>query len=781
MYRAASSKSTLWQTGFDVRLIFAGILFCSADMTLAQTSLDIFYEMSLEELTKINITVRKRNEQIQQIPASVIAFDKHSINYSFLDNPQDVIWATPGLISNHDNMLEPNIFMRGAGTDIDSASSNASVGYFADQVYQPRAMAYSMLYHDIQRIEILRGPQGTLYGKNVVGGLVNVVTNKPSNKQMTMLKASIGNYNTINLQGVANIPLTDTTALRVSAASQAHQGYAKNTHTDNDMEDLSFSSLRTQFSYSPSSQISMLIGVDSSRRRGTGQWIDIKIPSENNIPFKNADERRGPNNIDGDTESEVDGGSLHLSYTLEHWSVTSITALRQGDFKHYNNDAGSFVDITLIPLDTSTGRVDFLSDDYDPSSFSDTLFINRKTENVTMASQEVTAESKFQGALNTMVGFFIMSEDIDRLENPNYLFGQFVTQGSETSRTRSDNETIGIFGELSYRYRDAIEATLGLRYTLDKKDFSVYRKYTGDPLSRSFVDQQGNPTTLFSAKDKDSWNALTPSFVLSWEVTDTLLLYLLNSKGFKSGGWNGENATSPQEAIVSYDEEFADNVEIGLKSSLFNRRAHLNATLFSTDYDDLQTQQFQVFAEGISADNVITNASRARVEGLELDFSAQFSSRWAVAGSYAYMDANIADDLINTELNFDSDCLCSVPVDVNLKGNTLRRSPRNSLNIATKLNLWQGGAGSLQLLMQYNYTGTYHLDNTNSWRTKVDRFEIFDASVRLAPNHNQWEIKGWVKNLTDERVVNWVIDVIGSVLVSYAPPRTAGITLSYRM
>jgi iron complex outermembrane receptor protein len=283
---------------------------------------DDFFDLSIMELVEVVVSVQKRDVLLQNAPASVLVIDSESIDRFHINQTLEVINHVPGFTINADNLTEPNLFMRGVGTDIESAASNSAIGFFMDDIYLSRSMAYAMDIFDIQRIEILRGPQGTLYGKNVVGGVVNFVSNKPTVENTAIVQASAGSYNTLEMNGVASGQVSDSMLGRIAFASRSHDGYAKNTYTGNDMDDLSSSGFRAQLSSNPLDELDVMVTVDKHRRSNAGKWIDMKIPSENNLPFKNSDPRKGPNNIDGKENTDIAGLALHVFWAGEDWALT---------------------------------------------------------------------------------------------------------------------------------------------------------------------------------------------------------------------------------------------------------------------------------------------------------------------------------------------------------------------------------------------------------------------------------------------------------------------------
>lgn len=728
-------------------------------------------------LEEIVVTARKREENLQSAPLSVAAFSGDALEKSGIDEFSEIASRVPGFTLNPDNISEPNIFLRGIGTDIESAASNPAIGFFLNDVYLSRAQGTAIELFDLERVEIVRGPQGTLYGKNVVGGAINFITRKPTDEFRAGAEAGIGNYGSFDVKANVAGGLGEGLSGSIAASARHHDGYAYNSFTGNDVEDLDSYGVMAQLRYQPDDKLDLLLTGDLTRRRGGGKWVDIQIPSSHNVPFVNPDRRRGPNNIDGKQDADLGGVHLSANYDTGSGTITSVTAYREAKFAALNNDAGSFIDFTKM-IYGPDGRIDFGAIDH--SLFNDDYYINDKDETAKSFSQDLRFRSDFDGPFNLLAGLFYQHESVDRTETADYIFVEFYAQGKEIAETRLKSDTWAAFAEGTFDFTDTLGVTAGIRYTKDSKRFSVYRETVGDFLGAEFEDENGNFTRAFTASDKQSWDAWTPSINLHWQPAKDIYVYGLVSKGYKSGGWNGENATNPGEARVAYDPEYAMNYEVGAKTTWLDNRLRFNLTGFWTEYKDLQTQQFVIFDPNLPADNVISNAGKARVKGIELETALVPFDGLTLFGNYTYMDAKITGDLISTELQYDPSCFCSVPVPTNLKGNVLRRSPKNSFSIGGDLTLPVSSRINAFVRADYNWTDDFFFDNENSARTRQKSVGVLNGSVGIATDDDKWELRIWAKNLTNELYESGKSDVIGSVLVSYNPPRTYGATLRWK-
>ncbi|WP_374524521.1 TonB-dependent receptor [Sphingopyxis sp.] len=728
-------------------------------------------------LQDIVVTARKREESLQSAPLSVAAFSGDALAKSGIDEFSEIASRVPGFTLNPDNISEPNIFLRGIGTDIESAASNPAIGFFLNDVYLSRAQGTAIELFDLERVEIVRGPQGTLYGKNVVGGAINFITRKPTDEFRAGAEAGIGNYGSFDVKANVSGGIGEGLSGSIAASARHHDGYARNTYTGNDVEDLDAYGVMAQLRYQPDDRLDILLTGDLTRRRGGGKWVDIQTPSDHNIPFVNPERRSGPNNIDGKQDADLGGVHLSANYDTGAGTLTSVTAYREGKFASLNNDAGSFIDFTKMIYGTD-GRIDFGAIDH--SLFNDDYYINDKEEKAKSFSQDLRFRSDLDGPFNFLAGLFYQHESVDRTEIADYIFVEFYAQGKEIAETRLKSDTWAAFAEGTFDITDTFGVTAGIRYTKDSKRFSVYRETIGDFLGAEFEDENGNFTRVFSASSKESWDAWTPSLNLHWQPAKDVYLYGLVSKGYKSGGWNGENATNPGEARVAYDPEYAWNYEVGAKTTWLDNRLRFNLTGFWTEYKDLQTQQFVIFDPNLPADNVISNAGKARVKGIELETALVPVKGLTLFANYTYMDAKITGDLISTELQYDPGCFCSVPVPTNLKGNVLRRSPKNSFSVGGDVTVPVSSRINAFLRADYNWTDDFFFDNENSLRTLQKSVGVLNGSFGISTEDDKWEFRIWAKNLTNKLYESGKSDVIGSVLVSYAAPRTYGATLRWK-
>ena len=770
--------------------------------------------------TEILVTVRKREESLLDVPASVVAISGDQLAEAGIRDFRDLTKAVPGLQFNVSNVTDPEIFLRGIGSDIQSAGADRSVAIFVDGVYMSRGTGSLIDLADLERVEVLRGPQSLLFGKNVVGGLIHYVTKKPSDKASVTVNGTVGNIGTTELSAYATGPLNSATAGSVAFSSRSHDGYAQITGgpaAGGDEEELNSDTFRTQLRIQPSDALDVLFSADYTRHDDGSRWVDVVQAGDSeavtfngffapeitalpdfvlpnrNAPFVNPNARSGPQNFEGFQKAELWGVSGRVDYEFGNdLQLTSITALRNGDLSVRENGAGIFWD---FPLDAATGIpildsavttitpdttidqdvLDYLArtpDDY---------FDQRKTDEVTQVSQEFTLAGVVGDSWNWRTGVYFLHEDIDRSEIVNWAFPDFNTiteyafaigfggtpavpdvsngsTGTSIAITGTKARNYGVFAEAGWQISDQWSVDAGLRFARDKKELTVTR--AGDPFDGNFT------SGPFTATASDSWSEVLPSASVTFQPLPNTSYYLQYARGYKAGGWNGENAQDTDLATVSFDPEIADNFEIGAKFNLLDGRLLLNSAVYFSQYDDLQIQQFVTFDVNFPPNNVIANAKGTEAKGLELELSARPADWLDLNFNYAYTDCEFTKSLIVDDN------------DTDIKDNTCRRAPKNAFNAGGRVHGPVGG-GDLYVRVDYSWTDEYFFDNLNTAVTKNNAENNVNAAIGFATADDRWNFSVWGKNLTDELNNASLFELFGTVYANYQAPRTYGLTVTW--
>ena len=559
-------------------------------------------------MEEIIVTTMRREQRLQEVGGSVSAFTAGAIERMNIESVEEIAMRTPNFTKTEFNIAQPRLFIRGIGSTDDGAAQDNSVAVFLDDIYLSRGAAQAFELFDIERVEVLRGPQGTLYGKNVVGGVMNVITAKPSQEFAAKGELSFGNYDAITAKAMLNGGLTETLSARVSAVVQDRDGYARNIVTGEDLEDRQFFGIRGQLRWQPNENIDVILAADYSdhednglSRKGQGPFGPTPFGTVTAVQTT-TDPRESESPRESFQMRELWGVSARLDAEIGIGTLTSLTAYRESDV----NLSDAFTGIGSPPfpvLDTA----------------------NIEIEKAEQFSQEVRLAFQPFDWLNTIAGVYYLNEDVNRTEIadlesvlgtllPDVLGSLTGTSGSFQLAT---NESLGFFVNATIDFADQFSAVIGGRYSKDWKDIN-----TGvESLRDVGCCIAAPPTEEFDISAKESWDAFTPSFTLQYAASEDINFYGTVSRGFKSGGFQGQAPTGSA-AETPFNPEFAWNYELGAKTDWFDRRLTFNISLFYTEYSDLQVRQNSTRPGETIPILRITNAADAEVKGVEIEWSA---------------------------------------------------------------------------------------------------------------------------------------------------------------
>lgn len=759
---------------------------------------------------EIVVTARREAENLQDVPLSVQVLGGEALDKAGIRDFTEIANRVPGAKLNTSNATDPEIFMRGIGTDIQGAGADGSIGFFLDGVYLSRATGTLIDVFDLERVEVLKGPQSLRFGKNVVGGLIHYITRKPSFDTEAKIEAGYGKYNEINGGASLSGPLSGTVAGRLTISTRNHDGYAVNT-LGGDEEDVSVQSLRAALRFRPNDDLDLTISGDYTRRRDGARWVDIVeagtseavtfngffappipgLPADfslpaRNLPFKNADPRRGPRNFSGFQNANLYGIAADLDWQVaESLVLRSITAYRSTKVNVREDGCGIFwnfpIDQNGVPVIDAAMQAVADQGSVAPylNSVPDCWFDNRKSDEVKAFSQEFRLVWDNDGPFQAAAGLYYLHEDIERSEVVPFIFPDFdgITNiafalafggtpgtpagGVSNADTAAKAKNYGIFGEFTYDLTDALSFNAGLRYAHDKKSFFVTR------FGQSF--DEPVPPGGFTARDRASWHAWLPSATLSFQPTGTVNIFARIERGYKAGGWTGEGAGGPTDAIISFEPEFALTHELGGKFLLADRRIRLNVTGFYTKYDDLQTQQFLQLDPQRPPDNFVVNAANGtEAYGFEVDALARIGEALTVFGNYAF-----------TRCEFTGELFISEGVDID--GNSCRRTPKHAFSLGGELAAPVTERLTASVGADLQFTSPYFFDNTNDPRTRNPSEHTINARASIGNEDAGWRLSVWAKNLTNELNYADKLELFGTVYGNYQPPRTYGVTFSWTM
>jgi iron complex outermembrane recepter protein len=704
-------------------------------------------------LEEIVVTAQRRAEVLQKVPLAITAFGTEEIRQSRMYGLNDIAIRTPGFNLGDFSPESPNLTLRGIGSTDRDAGSDRSVVVFVDETYIGRAGASTFDLFDLERVEVLHGPQGTLYGKNVVGGAVNIITRKPERETDAYIETGLGNYSLIETRGMFNAPLNDKLATRFAISTRDRDGFQTNAVTGNDVDTADNASARAHLRFEPNSDTDLLLTAEYARDRifGVSRKVSPAGPFTTSLGFvPDPNPRTVELNDDGKFDRDAYSLIGRLDRTTGFGELTILSAYR---------DVSSHViqDVVAIPLESS------FDDQGRPRGF---LSIDDTTEDYRIFSQEVRVASPIGDSPHSwVVGAYYSDERTERVS---------VRERSLLAVTSlpkfdqgNDTRNYAIFGQATYALTPRLNLTLGGRYTRDSKDF---RLAVSDE-SGGTADTLNPATEEFDITADDSWTAFTSRLALDFALTDDVMLYASASRGFKGGGFQGF-APDAASAQISFDPEYAWNYETGLRSQWLDRRLIFNVTAFFVDYTDLQFRQRVLTVPGdeASAVVIILNASDAEILGIESAVSVRPLDNLELSASYAYLDTEIT--------SFRQD----IPDPPDIVGNRLALAPKNSYVLSAKYGIPLQGGAWVNLRADYKYKGQHYFE-VEQWEAGNEGgYGLLDGRVSFFSPDESWEVALWGRNLTDKVYRSQVQSgVNGTIGISrFGDPRTYGVSFIWR-
>lgn len=704
------------------------------------------------QVDDIVVTARRQSERLQDVPSAVTAFSSDTLYRNQTQTLGDLQAYVPNLSLHVGDASNAVIYLRGIG-QIDSISFNdPGVGVYLDDVYLGRVQGSFLEVVDPQQIEVLRGPQGTLYGRNTIGGAVKFTSEKPSPITEGYIAGAIGSYDERRLRGRLSGPLgSDQLLGSIAIASASRDGYTTNLNDGQSDGDKDLLAGRATLLYQPTDQFSANLTIDASQNRPARSRTPHR---ETPIYSLNTGAMRpviaDPYTVDvtyNDLERlDTSGVSLTLTYDSGPFTFKSISAYREMEYRTH-------LDLDASP-DESFGIYDFETQD--------------------QTSQEL--QILYRGdRLSAVGGLFYFHENDTTFGGavaPDFFvdIGFILPFPLNSSGLRlSDNESIAAYGQVDYELSERASLTVGLRYTHETKSTDNRGEFflpavapTAEDMERLFGQGLGYGESGYQAEK--SWDSFTPRIALNYKVSDDVLAYVSAAQGFKSGGFNGRITTTAQ----SFDPETLWSYEAGLKSELFDGRARLNLAAFFQDYTDLQLSRFA--ADPVTGDfsSVFDNAGGAQFYGLEAEVSAQFSQALRFDGNLAYLHSEYTEYIDGGVDISDQRELVNAP----------EWSGRAGLTYDASL----GALGDLTLSGGAAYRSKTYLTVSSSEILAQDGYWLADASILFTPRNAPWTVLLSGKNLTDEAYKEHAFDLSASPGVQlgyYGAPRTVSLDVRY--
>ena len=702
------------------------------------------------------VTARRIAEPIQKTPISITAFTAHDLVVRNVTDLSRIAAYTPNLVFDRGtgdtgSSNTAQIFIRGIGQSDFLFTTDPGVGVYIDGIYLPTSIGAVMDLDDVQQVEVLKGPQGTLFGQNTVGGAINITTREPTEQFGGDGSVTLGNYATRFFTGTVNVPLAPDLLSSLSFSSRNENGYVKRPSDNSTEGDVDSQVVRGQILWTPASDFTLrLIGDYTQQREHAIPEVELGVNTAAPVlglwnalvggpagapytaasisPDPNVDFGTGPNYSD----LTVSGISATAAWRLGNATLKSITSYRRQDAQ--------------FGIDTDHSA--------------ETYVFQTVADRQDQFSQEVQfLGSALDDRLNYVFGltyFHLNGLDNYHLDIAPGLYQIIGLDINELIFTHLDSSSYSGYGHVDYKLTSKLSVSAGVRYS--------------DVSKALHEDLQllASNVTKFDVTPADKWHALTPQFGLQYQWTPDAMTYVSASRGFKAGGFNGRAATSFI-ASTPFNPEYVWTYEAGFKTEWFDKRALVNGAAFYSDYTNLQLTTVvpdPTSGGGVAA--IVQNAGAARIDGFELDVVAVPVRNLNVNLDVGYLDSKY------TSLN------------PNVQGITLSsklpKTPKWTASVGADYT-WLLPSGELTLRSDFSFRSTVQEVANNDPLLVQSGFGVLSANLRYRPTGANWSVSAYGANLTDTRYMTNGLTALSSLGIAgatYGRPREYGARLDFK-
>jgi iron complex outermembrane receptor protein len=665
-------------------------------------------EAEARTLEEVVITAQKREQSLQEVPVTVTAFSGNFIEEAGVQDIRDIAGLTPNLSIKTRSETETTVFMRGIGSLAPGIGADPAVGIFIDGMTASRGTNATAAFFDVERVEVVKGPQGTLFGRNASAGAIAIITKKAeleSNYGHVML--GIGDQGQFRGQFVGNMAAGENWAFRLGGNYSTRDGLYENTFTGQEMLDQNTSNIRLAASGLVSDSWTMDFLIEGVKAKSNDVLVTDADAFEKKIS-----QNKAPRKQELKSTRAIWTNKWDFDNSM---SLTSITG-------YYDHDAW------VTPVDA------------DESDFPLATFIEPQTN--TTWSQELRLNGS-SDRLEWFVGASYLNEKLGFDTAFNYEEGVVLdllaglgelcldpelpecTYQTETPNGQNKVDSTAIYGDLTFALTDTVGLTVGARYTKDKKDM-WYDNPATDGILGVFDGQVLGPITDGRVYAKDSWSSFDPRIALDWDFSDSTTLFINIASGYKSGGLNRQvNTFLPEEQVLNpFDEETVMSYEIGTKSKFLDGRASLNASLFYNDYKDFQLETLQDLVPEVF------NIGDVRTSGLELEGQIMATDNLQLAATYAYLDTKVKNSL-----------------DPAIEGNDTPNAPKHSASAQAHYFI-PTDSGEWKLSGTWIYSDDYYFDIYNEF--DQPSYNLFNLRAGYEAGSGNWGVAGFIDNAGDE-------------------------------
>ena len=778
------------------------VLFISpAQYAMAQ---DTAADGSKDVLEEILVTARRFEKGIEDSAVSVHVLTDEQMKVQRIDTVKLAVENTPSVTYIRFNKMQPEYSMRGVVSPSEGAAHDSSVVTVIDDVVVTKEFMKNPGFFDVERVEVLRGPQGTSFGRNASAGLVHIISKRPTQEFEAGVSLGFGSHESQNVDAYVSGPFSDTVSGRLAVHYQSHDGYLESASTGNGLDGEENTGFRGSLNFTPSDDLTVYLKAEFSEDRDDGPirrsrdctqlQLDTQLPGPPadhptfDAPFTSLEPWQDPCDIwlTEKVASLAPGSSLFLDRDIlnltaqvfwninDNLTLTSITGYQDGDSAYFIDAHGT------------------------PSS----ILFQKTSNDAQTFSQELRLDTfNSDNRLTWVAGLYYMADEQDRddenrfydpVGQPTPLDGRVLTLDTKISNAETDS--LGVFGELNFDFTDRLSGTVGVRYSKDERDFWIAHTAIGwAPKAAGFVEDTegvcvfpgpptfdviGCPVTIgwgqpdapntSRAIMADDWNDTSFKVALDFAINDENRIYGLVASGYKTGGFQPEPFNFA-DAFVPFEEETATNYEFGYSGSLADGRLQLNVSAFFLDYEDLQVTQFVVRGGAFSA--VISNAGNVETTGVEFEWNWMLTDNFRITGTFAALDAEFVDTILLDEDGNPAD----------LSGQRPDNSPDWTATFAADYTINLAGGSSINIRGDYRGRSDAFDDVGENPARLRPGADVLGARVGWVSADQSWEVALWGQNLTEEEQVISISPPNPDVLqlaTGFDRPTTWGVTLS---
>ena len=709
------------------------------------------------ELDEVTVTARRREESLQDVPIAVSAFSGTQLEEIGAVDIVSLSQYTPNVTLEVSRATNTTLtaYIRGVGQQDPLAGFEGGVGMYLDDVYLARPQGTVFDLYDVERIEVLRGPQGTLYGRNTIGGAVKYVTRRLATEAELGIKASFGSFNQADLAVTGSLPVSDSFRVGATVATFNRDGYGKNQYTGEGNADKDIFAYRLSAEWSPADNLFVRLYGDYSIDESTPRQGHRLLPGPGGEPVLTDvfNTRAGASTLPASNaglKAEVTQGGigLLLQWDLnEEWQLKSITSSR-------SDESSGWIDFDNLPADTFDAPLIYENEQF---------------------SQEFQATYTGDRLAGVFGVYYLDANAFDAFD--------VVIFSSITAFSLGDYDTNAwaAYFDLTYDLNDEFSLSVGGRYTEDERTATVTREtflglgspYFGNDSAISITPPVPGFVPTFNATRTDS--AFTPRVSLSWHPVDEHNLYISYSEGFKGGGFDPRGAYGIPEVRGGFEPETVESIEIGAKSVWADGMITTNVAAFWMDYTNVQVPGsilLDTDGDGVvdGFAGVTTNAGKAEISGFEVEAIANVTDAFSVSAVLGFIDANYTQWLVGAT---DPDTGEPIFIDIS-DTRVFQNTPEVSGNLRARYE-WSVGEGNLAMVGSVAYKGDSHQFEVADPLVDQDAYSLVDASLIWTPGDGSLVFGFHGRNLRDEKYIaaNYNFPTVAnSVIGFYGPPRT---------